>query len=469
MAWVTGTAANHRDLLRKLVAFLTTNASLVAASQVWTINRGYVDNTVDYIQNTTYEVSTDFSWDVSAAMGLEDAYAEPTIHQFYGWVDNTTNLPNGYLGVKFDTAKTPTSYDLRIREWSGTSEGDQMVKDWDIEYSDNGITWTTAEQVRNQLLWTYGETKTYTIGAYGAHTYWRLRPIANNGDATYVSIGRLRFKDAGGVWISRAYTPAYCLKGRGLSGTEEIFLNLRLHQNIPSDWFTLAGQISTGYDASASVFNQPNGYLSYTPLWDDAMTYWFIANGQRVIVVAKVSTVYEMSYYGKYLPYALPGQYPYPVISSGPTASVSRRWSDVTPNHRTLQAPGHGSALLAVGNQWVQIQDRYDSSGDTTRSVSTAGYAHLTPVAEQVYTPYTYTNQFLSKNPDGTYNLFPYVIFSLNAVGGSQVFGELDGVLWVTGNSNSSETIITVAGQDHLVVQNAFRTGDKDYCAVELK
>ncbi|MGH8037003.1 MAG: hypothetical protein ACREPD_04605, partial [Stenotrophomonas sp.] len=40
MAWKTGTAANHRDLLQQLRDFLTADAALVAAGQQWAVVGG---------------------------------------------------------------------------------------------------------------------------------------------------------------------------------------------------------------------------------------------------------------------------------------------------------------------------------------------------------------------------------------------------------------------------------------------
>lgn len=38
----------------------------------------------------------------------------------------------------------------------------EMVKDWELQFSDNGSTWTTAHSVTGEASWTAGETRTYT-------------------------------------------------------------------------------------------------------------------------------------------------------------------------------------------------------------------------------------------------------------------------------------------------------------------
>lgn len=469
MAYETGTATDYHDLLRKVVKFVTTNATLVGLSRNWAILRGYLNDTVDYIDNTAYIADTESSWDKSTALGQDDAMANPSVFQYAGWADYTTNLANSYLGVKFASAQTPTSYKVRSEEWVGVNRNSRAPKDWDVQWSDNGTTWTTTGQVRNETAWSSGETRTYSITAGGTHQYWRLKFIANNGEATYITVGRLRFYDIGNTWISRGYTPEYILKAPGLSGTEEIYCGFRLKRGIASDRYTLNTMMSLGYDSAATYGLQPYFKEAALPLWNSAIPYWLVANGQRLIVVAKVSTTYMVTYMGKFFPYATPSQYPYPVVLSSPSDIDARRWSDTTASLRSIQRPGAGSYIFGHGNQWASIQDIFQSSGEAVRAYSTAGYAHtLTGVENGVTIPYSTAPQYINQNPDGSYTLIPYVLLGSNVFGGAQVFGELDGIMWVSGHNNASENIVVSGGKNYLVVQNVFRTGWTDYCAVEL-
>jgi hypothetical protein len=49
-----------------------------------------------------------------------------------------------------------------------------------------------------------------------------------------------------------------------------------------------------------------------------------------------------------------------------------------------------------------------------------------------------------------------------------EVYGELDGVLATSGQAIASEDTLTVGADSYLVVQNVFRTGRNQYCAVKL-
>jgi hypothetical protein len=91
--------------------------------------------------------------------------------------------------------------------------------------------------------------------------------------------------------------------------------------------------------------------------------------------------------------------------------------------------------------------------------------------------PYGYTFANALPNLDGTYPLLPIVLHSDEGNSGvypnitivnPNIWGELDGVLAVTGHANASENIITVGRTDYLVVQNINRTTKTDFFAVKL-
>jgi hypothetical protein len=48
------------------------------------------------------------------------------------------------------------------------------------------------------------------------------------------------------------------------------------------------------------------------------------------------------------------------------------------------------------------------------------------------------------------------------------VYGDLDGVFWVSGAANASENTFTISADNYIVFQDCFRTGNSDFCAVRL-
>lgn len=70
-------------------------------------------------------------------------------------------------------------------------------KDFTIEYSDNGSSWTTALTVTNETQWYGYERKGFSWASAGSHAYWRINVSARNGGST-LEIIDLLFEDASG-------------------------------------------------------------------------------------------------------------------------------------------------------------------------------------------------------------------------------------------------------------------------------
>jgi hypothetical protein len=257
------------------------------------------------------------------------------------------------------------------------------------------------------------------------------------------------------------------LKGPGLSGTEAIFINLQAFHNTTNDIFNWRANAAVGYSAGAGVkfFNQPGtSPNAFMFLWDQPIPYWFYGNGQRFIVVAKVSTVYESMYGGKWLPYGTPGQYPYPVCIGGtggdsnstdPLAFGNQpgvanlRFSDTSINHGAFFNP---AALY-----WIDDA----ATWHVICNIATGGGGAC--VFPWYYAD-TLSPAWLETNLDGSYPLFVARLDGLTPI---NLLGELDGVAFTTGFSASSESTLTVGSNTWTVFQDTFRTGRTNYCVIE--
>lgn len=248
------------------------------------------------------------------------------------------------------------------------------------------------------------------------------------------------------------------LKAPGLSGAEAIYLNIRAYHNTSSDYYNWELRGAQGYNASAAFINQPGiSGGAWVPMWNQPMPYWFIANGQRVIVVAKVSTNYESLYMGKFLPYGTPGQYPYPVAVGGMTDSMDTRFSDTSAHHYAFFDPVN-MQVCGVDNSWNQFQNWFNNGGyATTQNVWPWGFdqggnnSRLTWMAPDL---------------DGGYPVFPARLEESSSSPNCR--GELDGVGFVAGYSQSSENTINDGTDTWTVFQNAHRTFADAYCAIKM-
>lgn len=247
------------------------------------------------------------------------------------------------------------------------------------------------------------------------------------------------------------------LKAPGLSGTEAIYINIRAFHFTASDYYNFELRAAQGYNASNAFIAQPGiSPAAYVYLWNQPIPYWLIANGQRVIVIAKVSTVYEMFYMGKFLPYGTPGQYPYPVAVGGCGTTADMRFSDTSYNHLAFFDP-NGLMVCAPDNSWITFSNWSNGGG-------------ANPSPNNTVHPWIYYGTarpaWMTANLDGGYSVIPARL-DQNSPSINEL-GELDGVGFVTGNANSSESTINDGTHTWMVVQNVFHTSADNYCAVKM-
>lgn len=289
-------------------------------------------------------------------------------------------------------------------------------------------------------------------------------------DATLVSLGQnwteLKTNSTPYTVVDGAQTNTVVfetyLKAPGLSTTESIYMQLQAFQNTAANIFNWRLRGAVGFLTGSDWFHQPGASPDiYAYLWDQPITYWFAVNGQRAVIVTKVSTVYESMYIGKFLPYATPSQYPYPLLigaggfgAVGFSGNANLRFSDTSVSHRAFFDPAviyycHPDGTWQVLSNW--------------NGAAQANQAVIWPWIMAK------TNQqranFLEANLDGSYAVFPA---RFNEVApGLNVLGELDGVGFVTGFSNASENQLTIGSDTYLVFQDTFRTALDNFCAIK--
>jgi hypothetical protein len=258
----------------------------------------------------------------------------------------------------------------------------------------------------------------------------------------------------------------YMWSAPGNDGLANIIVGVNRFTSAPGDYDNLNLMGAFGYDSGMDFTHQPGGMTDvFTPLLRvGSMPYWFVANGRRCVVIAKVSTTYQCFYLGFINQYASPSQYPYPLAVGGsmsfPFAQPAVndplwRWSNNSQNV--------GAFAIALNNlQDLGAQLRMRRPDGVWRGFHTdpGGEAGATG---QLY-PYSGIMNNLRPNLDGTYFLHAIVLHDF----GPNVYGELDGVDALTGYNQVAENTVTINGISWLVVQNVFRTTTTDYFALKL-
>lgn len=250
---------------------------------------------------------------------------------------------------------------------------------------------------------------------------------------------------------------SYLLRGPGLAELDQIHVRLATASAAGSDVFGMSVQGFVSYNPTLSHNNQPGiSAFGGMALWNSAIPYWFIANGRRFIVIAKVSTTYTSMYAGFYLPYATPSEFPYPIFIAGSHEDpTTHRWSQSDHNVGGFWDPSNGNAYLRHNDgTWLTFANYEAGSGNSRNSYS-----------DSCIWPYD-SDLLLRENIGGSYTMLPCVLHSTYSSG--NVYGELDGVFFTSGFGVGSEDTITKDGDTYLIVQSVYRTDRLSYCAIKL-
>lgn len=402
---------------------------------------------------------------------------------------------------------------------TATVAGNGALSNFLVDASATPQTWTIA-------CVTGGTTGLFTVtgsshGAAGTATVGTGYSLTNEISFTLVTgttayaAGNTYTVTVGGAigtadqWSVDRYTASDQLIAHGPgSGTDTIYVGIKLVSDTVGDYYNWKINGFTGFSSGNTFENQPGAFSEtltpvHVPLWNSELTYWFMATGRRIIVVAKISTVYEICYLGFVDPFASPGQYPYPLFIGGSlawgnttapgTTDPAWRWSYTGNEHRhfweTIYGSVSSSAQPSINRGqarlrtqsgvwrdiWSGFGNNYDPSaispGTTHRDAGSlatwiAGFA--TQAAHGGMWPSIAGITAQEACLDGSYLVMPLVVFLGSLSGDSpDIAGQLNGIGRVTGGV-AAEDILTIGGTQWLVVPNVFRSNRSDYCAVQL-
>ena len=250
------------------------------------------------------------------------------------------------------------------------------------------------------------------------------------------------------------------VRGPGTGGTDQILVGMTPRINTTTDTFNLAITGLTIWNPALITLNAQINRSRFTHLhlWNQPMQYWFIGNARRFIVVVRVSTVYQIGYFGFVLPYVLPTLWPYPLFAGGCSGDSTWRFSVVDGSHSAFFDPGlDSSQLLFPDVVWRDVENKQNSTGSADLYNQNAVLTH----------PYRYDREPIRENLDGSYHLEPVSIVCRDPY--EAQMARFQGVFRVSGFGNSAESIINVGSTNYLVVPNIYRTQWDDYCAIALE
>lgn len=516
MANEVGTASNLEDLFGKIITFLTTNAALVAADQEWEVLRVRRDNLLSCTSNLASPSNANYRRIIQTcrydSRSLNsDNPAATDYRGTYSSGSTGTWTAGSNVTWRFRQAREVKTVRLQAAIYATFAQ--YMFKNFRLQYSDDGSAWTTALTVSSTPNYSAAEWRDFAVpGTPGAHEYWRiLQDTVQTG--TQVAWSAMVLLEADGT-VANQFGSEVLFKARGNAGADAIYTGIRSEYDDTAGWYNLFLNGYTGYDPSEqSWFRQPGALPGFesgssrvvpmVPCWNSAMPYWFAASGRSFRMGVKVSTVYEGAYLGFILPWATPGQYPYPLAVGGSMApsdvandrSSLWRYSATSPRHGVFPGPGISREdgyssndpypnwsslyLRLPDGTWKAFQNRV-ATGTDPEAIQGPTFSSSSPYNVNGGSPCSAWPHCVNASSGGWNSgmkpwreclgggyLFQPVIL-LAGVAGPQVYGEFEGVYAVSGYQNGAENTSTVDGTPVVIMQNAYRTTVHEFWAMSL-
>lgn len=242
----------------------------------------------------------------------------------------------------------------------------------------------------------------------------------------------------------------------GDSGTDQIYCGIQAFSDVSNNRYNYSLIGAASWRSGRAANKQPLNSLGETSiayLWNSSIPYWIAINKRRIIIVAKISTVYQTIYLGlmDVSELAIDKHYPYPMLIGGSgttttnnysTTTQSAFWNMSTQCGRFL-APGGRWGRIAVGNQstYVPIASPYSKAGGIKSSMLPS-IDGLTYRADQIY---------LADNS------------------APNIYGAIDGIFRISGHNNSAENVVTIDGSNYMVFPDTYRTSIGDYCCIKME
>ena len=261
-----------------------------------------------------------------------------------------------------------------------------------------------------------------------------------------------------------------CWKAPGNDGASAIYVAVQRIMNVTGDYDNLRLNGYIAYNSGLNFYGQAGGMTSRGPLIPllrvGNMPFWVCANGRRVVLVVKTSTVYMAAYLGLITPYLNPSAVPYPLLIGGSMAfdgepgstSTDWRWS-YSGNYMSTFPKSYGGNSSTHNNHTCRFR-RPDGV-----LAAFSGYGRYPSGSGGQVTPDCNVGLDLRAGLDGSYPILPLV---LSESAPANIWGEMDGVGWVSGHANTAENTVTQNRIQWMVVQDVFRNSKQNYFAVKM-
>lgn len=433
MAYEIGTASGHYDLLDKLRTFLETT---LPYTDRW-LAKSYLSGSITFSSitrsGTTATVTTS-----SPHMLVTGDYVTVS--------GASDSLYNGDFAITYLSA-TSFAYIMIGTPAASPASGATVTR------NNRQVIWSAPGLSGNSPITSIihsGTTATATFpSAHGLVTGATVI-IKGASDSLYNGTFTVTVTSSTVFTYTMGSTPSADASGTLYMQQENIYVGLATYQLTSADYYNFRIRGFTGYVSSNTFDTQPGADQSPNsgiPLWNNSIPYWFVGNGQRIIVVAKIGTNYNSFYLGKILPYASPSQYPYPLAVCGMlTTAATTRYDD------TNYISWFKGNRINCGLRFLD---------GTYRNPECLAFTQ-----EQIFRNTNSNNTTAT----GYYGLHPIILSDINipVTGNTNVYGEFDGLYQISGYNQAVENILTISSIDYIVFRDVYRTNHQDYFALRL-
>ena len=258
------------------------------------------------------------------------------------------------------------------------------------------------------------------------------------------------------------------LKGKGLSGTDEIFVGVRRSWSTGAaiaNWeLTGARGYSPGMTYNEQPVTIPAGRRPYLSMWSGDIPYWISVTSRKITITIRNNTYYSAAYLGLGIPWGSPKNQSYFLVIGGSNGGRYPDWTTLAPDN---------------SNYWGARADHgnYSSCQALWRDGSWQGHlARPSNSRGQAWSD-TWTNSSspsiwpfrgngmreVRENLDGSVAALPVTLYP--------DLGELDGIYAISGYGGvQPEDIVyqPTTGKRFVAVTNTYRNSTEDFSMMEL-
>lgn len=268
------------------------------------------------------------------------------------------------------------------------------------------------------------------------------------------------------------------VQGPGLTDDDEILVTLQPFSNPANNAYSIRVRGHTAYVSPGTSQPGADSPWCYLLTLNSPVTYWFVCNGRRFIVIVKSSSRYDAMYAGFILPEHLPSDWSYPLFIGASSSTGAQAQANDNDYHSNFWNPfaqssaGNNSLtsayLFSPMQAWVPIWNGYQSSSPTY--VSTG---------RQTIPWSRVSAQNLRRQLDGEpwFRQGQLVGIARTTSGGAEndlpeggsFYGSFDGVFYTPAFGATAEQESTVGGVTYKMFPNIGRTADGHFAAIAME